>query len=277
MSKKNSYWLSLSICPARERAHAGTHPDPGLRKRQLGDEQSTLEQLRFGGIDFVRCSMSTMSPYSDMANLLMLPYLYRDADHMWAVLNGEIGRQVAAPFEDAGLVPLSWYDAGVRNFYFKDPVNTIEDMEGLVIRVQPNEMMEDMVQLLGASALPVVYENVYSAIQQGEADAAENNWSSYETMQHDKVAPYYLLDEHMRVPEMQIVSQVTWETLSAEDQEIIKQCAARSADYERMLWTVREEEARQRVLSQGCTEITLSGEEKKEVPRCHGTSLRQIL
>ena len=231
---------------------------------QLGDEQSTLEQLRFGGIDFVRCSMSTMSPYSDMANLLMLPYLYRDADHMWAVLNGEIGRQVAESFEDAGIVPLSWYDAGVRNFYFKDPVNTIEDMEGLVIRVQPNEMMEDMVQLLGASALPVVYENVYSVIQQGEADGAENNWSSYETMQHDKVAPYYLLDEHMRVPEMQIVSQVTWETLSAEDQEIIKQCAAKSAEYERMLWTVREEDARQRVLSQGCTEITLSGEEKKK-------------
>ena len=193
---------------------------------QLGDEQSTLEQLRFGGIDFVRCSMSTMSPYSDMANLLMLPYLYRDADHMWAVLNGEIGRQVAESFEDAGLVPLSWYDAGVRNFYFKDPVNTIEDMEGLVIRVQPNEMMEDMVQLLGASALPVVYENVYSAIQQGEADGAENNWSSYETMQHDKVAPYYLLDEHMRVPEMQIVSHVTWDVLSEEDQEIVKQCAA---------------------------------------------------
>ena len=231
---------------------------------QLGDEQSTLEQLRFGGIDFVRCSMSTMSPYSDMANLLMLPYLYRDADHMWAVLNGEIGRQVAESFEDAGIVPLSWYNAGVRNFYFKDPVNTIEDMEGLVIRVQPNEMMEDMVQLLGASALPVVYENVYSVIQQGEADGAENNWSSYETMQHDKVAPYYLLDEHMRVPEMQIVSQVTWETLSAEDQEIIKQCAAKSAEYERMLWTVREEDARQRVLSQGCTEITLSGEEKKK-------------
>lgn len=231
---------------------------------QLGDEVSTLEQLRFGGIDFVRCSMSTLSPYSDMGNLLMLPYLYRDADHMWAVLNGEIGRQVSESFEAAGLVPLSWYDAGVRNFYFKSPVNSMEDMQGLIIRVQPNEMMEDMVQLLGASALPVAYENVYSAIQQGEADGAENNWSSYDAMQHDKVAPYYLLDEHMRVPEMQIVSHVTWDALSSEDQEIIKQCAAKSADYERMLWTVREEEARQRVLSQGCSEISLPEEEKKK-------------
>ena len=231
---------------------------------ELGDEQSTIEQLRFGGIDFVRCSMSTMSPYSDMANVLMLPYLYRDADHMWNVLEGDIGRQVAESFVDKGIVPLAWYDAGVRSFYFKNPVSAKEDLQGLVIRVQPNEMMEDMVELLGASALPVAYENVYSAIHQGEADGAENNWSSYDAMHHDKVAPYYLLDEHMRVPEMQMVSGVTWNILPEEDREIIRECAAQSADYERMLWTAREEEARQRVLSQGCSEITLSEEEKKK-------------
>ena len=121
-----------------------------------------------------------------------------------------------------------------------------------------------MVELLGASALPVAYENVYSAIQQGEADGAENNWSSYDAMHHDKVAPYYLLDEHMRVPEMQMVSGATWNTLPKEDREIIRECAAQSAEYERMLWTAREEEARQRVLSQGCSEITLSEEEKKK-------------
>ena len=229
---------------------------------ELGDEQSTIAQLRFGGIDFVRCSMSTMSPYSDMTNLLMLPYLYRDADHMWRVLEGDIGRQVAESFMDEGIVPLAWYDAGVRSFYFKTPVSTKEEIAGLVIRVQPNEMMEDMVELLGASALPVEYKNVYSAIQQGEADGAENNWSSYEAMQHDKVAPYYLLDEHMRVPEMQMISGVTWGILPEEDRAIIRQCAAQSADYERMLWKTREDEARLRVLSQGSSEITLSAEEK---------------
>ena len=231
---------------------------------ELGDEQSAIEQLRFGGIDFIRCSMSTMSPYSDMANVLMLPYLYSDASHMWKVLEGDIGKQVADSFVEEGIVPLAWYDAGVRSFYFKNPVSTKEDLEGLVIRVQPNEMMEDMVKLLGASALPVAYENVYSAIQQGEADGAENNWSSYDAMHHDKVAPYYLLDEHMRVPEMQMVSGVTWDILSEEDREIIGQCAAQSATYERILWSKREEEARQRVLSQGCTVITLSAEEKKK-------------
>ncbi len=231
---------------------------------QLGDEQSTLEQLRFGGIDFVRCSLSTMTPYSDMANVLMLPYLYRDAAHMWAVLDGDIGRQVADSFMDTGFMPLAWYDAGVRSFYFKDPVRSLEDMEGLIVRVQPVEMMEDMVELLGATALPVTYENVYSAIQEGKADGAENNWSSYETMQHNKVAPYYLLDEHMRVPEMQMISLVTWNQLTQEDQTIILECAAEAADYERMLWTAREEKARERVLSQGTEEIPLSEAEKKK-------------
>lgn len=229
---------------------------------QLGDETSTLEQLRFGGIDFARCSLSTMTPYSEMSKVLMLPYLYRDADHMWAVLEGEIGKKVADSFTSAGLIHLAWYDAGVRNFYFTEPVRSLEEMKGLVIRVQPVEMMEDMIRLLGASALPVSYENVYSAIQRGEADGAENNWPSYETMGHNEVAPYYLLDEHMRVPEVQIASASTWKQLSEEDRKIIQECSALSADYERQLWSAREEEARQRVLSEGCTVITLSEEEK---------------
>jgi tripartite ATP-independent transporter DctP family solute receptor len=231
---------------------------------QLGDETSTLEQLRFGGLDFARCSLSTMTAYSKMSNALMLPYLYRDADHMWAVLEGEIGRKVSDSFIEAGLVPLSWYDAGVRNFYFTKPVSSLEEMQGLIIRVQPVEMMEDMIRLLGATALPVSYENVYSAIQRGEADGAENNWSSYDAMRHNEVAPYYLLDEHMRVPESQIVSAVTWNLLSEEDQQIIRKCSALSADYERQLWTAREEEAKQRVLDSGCKEIKLSEDEKKK-------------
>ena len=231
---------------------------------QLGDENSTLEQLRFGGLDFARCSLSTMTAYSEMSGALMLPYLYRDADHMWAVLEGEIGKRVSESFTGAGLVPLSWYDAGVRNFYFTKPVSSLEEMQGLIIRVQPVEMMEDMIRLLGATALPVSYENVYSAIQRGEADGAENNWSSYDAMRHNEVAPYYLLDEHMRVPESQIVSAVTWNLLSEEDQQIIRECSALSADYERQLWTAREEEAKQRVLDSGCKEIKLSEDEKKK-------------
>lgn len=230
----------------------------------LGDEYSILEQLQFGGIDFARCSLSMMTSFSRISNVLMLPYLYRDADHMWGVLEGDIGREVADSFTDAGLIPLSWYDAGVRNFYFTKPVKTLEDMKGLVVRVQPADMTEDMVECLGAAALPVHYENVYSAIQRGDADGAENNWSSYDAMRHNEVAPYYVLDEHMRIPEVQIASAVTWEVLSEEDRAIIEECAIMSANYERELWQAREEESRQRVIEQGCIEITLSDDEKQK-------------
>ena len=232
---------------------------------QLGDEYSTLEQLRFGGIDFVRASLSIMTAYSEMSNVLMLPYLYRDAEHMWKVLEGDIGEKLAGTFADSGMIQLSWYDAGVRNFYFTTPVASMEDMKGLVIRVQPVAIMEDMMELLGASALPVNYEDVYSALQRGDADGAENNWSSYDAMGHNEVAPYYLLDEHMRIPELQMISAVTWELLSDEDRQIIRECALLSADHERMLWSAREEEARLRVLAKGTREIILSQEEKKKI------------
>lgn len=231
---------------------------------QLGDENSTLEQLRFGGIDFVRCSLPTLTPYSHLSMVLMLPYLYNDADHMWAVLDGEIGEEVASSFENTGIIPLSWYDAGVRSFYFTSPVRSLEEMKGLVIRVQPNEMMEDMVRLLGATPLPVSYENVYSAIHRGDADGAENNWSSYDTMRHNEVAPYYLLDEHMRLPEMQMISAVTWSQLSEEDRTAVRECARLSAEYERMLWNTREEAARARDLKAGSVEIALPEKEKQK-------------
>lgn len=231
---------------------------------KLGDENSILEQIRFGGIDFARCSLSVMTAFSKMANVLMLPYLYSDAEHMWKVLEGEIGSEVAGTFVEAGVIPLSWYDAGVRNFYFTDPVSSLEEMRGLVVRVQPAEMLEDMIECIGASALPLRYEDVYSAIQIGNADGAENNWSSYDAMRHNEVAPYYLLDEHMRIPEMQIISSVTWELLSDEDRETIRECAVLSAQYERKLWLEREEEARLRVLEQGTKEIVLSAEEKQK-------------
>ena len=229
---------------------------------QLGDENSTLEQLRFGGIDFVRCSLSTLAVYSDMACILLLPYLYRDTEHMWDVVDGEIGTAVAQSFDGKGMVPLSWYDAGVRSFYFKKPVHSLEEMKGLSIRVQPVEIMEDMIRLLGADPVPVAYEDVYSSIQKGSVDGAENNWSSYDAMRHNEVAPYYLTDEHMRIPEMQLMSEATWSVLPEEDRELIRACAQESADYERKLWMARETAARDRVLAQGCREITLSEEEK---------------
>lgn len=231
---------------------------------ELGDEVSTVQQLTFGGIDFCRCSLSNLSDYSEETLVLQLPYLYENQEHMWRVLDGDIGAQVKQSFGGSGLVALSWFDAGVRNFYTTDrEIRSLEDMQGLKIRVQQAELAEDMVEALGAEAVPIVYEAVKDALQTGEIDGAENNWASYEAMHHDEIARYYTVDEHMRVPELMLVSSATWEQLSAEDQATIQRCADAAGLYERELWTARETSAREKCLREGTVEIVLPEREKK--------------
>ena len=231
---------------------------------ELGDEDSTVRQVSYGGIDFCRCSLSNLPDYSEETLVLQLPYLYEDRDHMWRVLDGEIGAQVKDSFQGSGMVALSWFDAGVRNFYTTDEaIHCLEDMQGMKIRVQQAELAEDMVEALGAEAVPIVYEAVKDALQTGEIDGAENNWASYEAMQHDEIARYYTVDEHMRVPELMLVSSATWEQLSAEDQATIQRCADAAGLYERELWTARETSAREKCLREGTVEIVLPEREKK--------------
>lgn len=231
---------------------------------ELGDEVSAARQISYGGIDFCRCSLSNLSDYSEETLVLQLPYLYEDRDHMWRVLDGDIGAQVKDSFQGSGMVALSWFDAGVRNFYTtEEAIRCLEDMQGMKIRVQQAELAEDMVEALGAEAVPIVYEAVKDALQTGEIDGAENNWASYEAMQHDEIARYYTVDEHMRVPELMLVSSATWEQLSAEDQATILRCADAAGLYERELWTARETSAREKCLREGTVEIVLSEREKK--------------
>ena len=231
---------------------------------ELGDELSAVRQVSYGGIDFCRCSLSNLSDYSEETLVLQLPYLYEDRDHMWRVLDGEIGVQVKDSFQGSGMVALSWFDAGVRNFYTTDEaIHCLEDMQGMKIRVQQAELAEDMVEALGAEAVPIVYEAVKDALQTGEIDGAENNWASYEAMQHDEIARYYTVDEHMRVPELMLVSSATWEQLSSEDRATIQRCADAAGLYERELWTARETSAREKCLREGTVEIVLPEREKK--------------
>lgn|GEM_PF-18975 len=233
-------------------------------RAELGDEKSSIEQLCFGGIDFARVSLGSTSEYSEESVVLQMPYLYKNADHMWRVLDGEIGARIKESFEGSGIVALAWFDAGVRNFYTIDgPINRLEDVKGLKIRVQQSELAEDMVTALGAEPVPIVYEDVEEALQTHAVDGAENNWSSYEAMGHNTYAGYYCLDEHMRVPELMLMSEVTWNKMSTIDQNIILQCAIEAGDYERELWKKREDSSRDKCLQAGTVEIVLSDEEKQ--------------
>ncbi len=229
-----------------------------------GAEAEVIRQMKFGGVDFARVSLSQLAEYIPEMNVLQMPYLYTDSEHMWRVLDGEIGVSFLSLADEYDLVGLSWYDAGARNFYTANrPVTCLEDIEGMRIRVQESEMMADMVEALGANAVKIAYADVYSGIERGLVDGAENNWPSYESMKHDEVARYYTVDEHTRVPEMQICSGKTWEKLSGEDRDIILECARESALYERALWKEREDASRQTAILHGVTVIELSAEEKK--------------
>ena len=232
---------------------------------QMGTQKEVVDQLAFGGIDFTRVSLSSLSDDLPMLNVLQLPFLYEDADHMWRILDGPMGDEFMGVLEQAGVVGLSWYDSGARCFYATTPIRSAADLAGLTIRVQDSRMMEDMIGLLGAEPSTVAYTDVYAAIQTGRVDGAENNWASYESQGHYLLAPYYTLDQHTRVPELQLVSATLWAVLSEEDRAIILECARESALYERKLWTQREEEARRNVMNAGTKVIELDEDALREL------------
>jgi tripartite ATP-independent transporter DctP family solute receptor len=231
---------------------------------ELGDEKSVIQQIQFGGIDFSRVSLSTLSEIIPKLNVLQMPYLYTDSKHMWKVLEGKIGDDFLNSFDGSDMVALSWYDAGARNFYnTKRSINSLEDMKGLKIRVQESDLMIHMVEALGATAVPIAYGDVYTNLETGIIDGAENNWPSYESSSHYEVAKYYTIDEHTRVPEVQLCSQSTWDKLMPKDQEIIRSCAEESAVYERALWVEREKQSEKIVTENGVEVVVLSAKEKE--------------
>jgi tripartite ATP-independent transporter DctP family solute receptor len=219
---------------------------------QLADEKSAIEQVQFGGIDFTRVSISPLASFQPLLNALQMPYLYRDADHMWKVLNGEIGQFFLDSMSDKGFVGLVFYDSGARSFYnTKKPIYTVDDIKGMKIRVQESDLMVGLVQALGAVPTPMSYGDVYSALQTGVIDGAENNWPSYDSSSHYEVAKYYSIDEHTRVPEMIVASKITMDKLSEEDQAIIKKAAKESQAVEIAAWAEYSEKSEAKVRAAG--------------------------
>lgn len=231
---------------------------------ELGDENSVMEQVQFGGVDFTRVSLGTLSEVVPEFEILQLPYLYHSAEHMWEVLDGAIGEEFLQIPRKVGIIGLSWFDAGARSFYTVMPIKSLADLQELTIRVQESGFMSRVVELLGAIPVQIAYGDVYSALQKGKIDGAENNFPSYAAAGHYEAAPYLVLDEHSRLPEMQIVSAVAMERIAQVEEEfvqIVLECARESARYERQLWLETEEKARSQVKERGCEITELSEEE----------------
>jgi len=230
--------------------------------KQLGEEKAVIEQVQLGAIDFTRVSLSVMASFVRDLDALQLPYLYRDADHMWKVLTGPIGAELFQKLEPANFVGMCWYDGGSRNFYTKKQVKTVGDLKGMKIRVQQSPLMVGMVEGLGAVATPLDYGQVYSALQTGVVDGAENNWPSYLTTSHFEVARYFITDEHTRVPEIMVASKRVFDKLPKADQELLKKAAWDSMPVQIKLWTDYEKVAEKAVRDKGSVITQVSPEEK---------------
>jgi tripartite ATP-independent transporter DctP family solute receptor len=208
---------------------------------QLGQERDTIEQTRFGVIDLNRVSLGPFNNLIEATKVPSMPFIFRSVEHMHAVMDGPIGEEILGEFEEFGLIGLAYYDAGARSIYNSQrPINSIEDVRGMKIRVIQSDVFVDMINAMGGNATPLPYGEVYSSIQTGVIDGAENNWPSFESSLHYEVAKHYTLTEHLIVPEVLVMAKSTWDRFSAEDQEIIRQAARESVPHMRELWAERE-------------------------------------
>jgi tripartite ATP-independent transporter DctP family solute receptor len=222
---------------------------------QLGGEKEAIEQAQIGAIQLARVSVGALGPVIDELNVFNLPFLFRNTAHMQQVIDGPIGQELLGKItsnQKAGLVGLCWMDAGARSMYdTKKPITGIDDMKGMKMRVMGNPMFVDMMNALGGNGVAMGYDQVFSALQTGVVDGAENNPPSFVFDNHFTVAKYYTLTEHLIVPEVLVLSKKTWEGLSKDDQALVTKFAREAQLDERKLWQDYEKQAIEKAKASG--------------------------
>ena len=214
---------------------------------QLGDEKASIEQAQVGALAFTRVSVGTVGPVVDELNVFNLPFLFRNPEHMEKVIDGPIGKELLAKVTNAPnshLVGLCFMDAGARSMYdTKRAIKSMADLKGLKVRVMGNPMFVDMMNDLGGNGVPMGYDQVFSALQTGVIDGAENNAPSFVFDNHYQVAKYFTLTEHLIVPEMVVMSRPIWDKLSKDDQALIIKFSREAQLDERVLWNATDKDA----------------------------------
>lgn len=229
-----------------------------MNNAALGTEKDTIEQTRFGVIDMNRVNTAPFNNLVPETVVLGLPFLFRDVAHMHKVVDGPIGDEVLAAFEPHGLVGLAFYDSGARSFYTTNkPIKSVEDLKGMKVRVQQSDLWIALMEAFGANPTPMPFGEVYSSLETGVVDAAENNWPSYESSRHFEVAKNYTLTQHSLTPEALVISKVTWDKLTPEDQKILRDAAKESVGKMRELWQAREKAAEDKIRAAGVSVIEI--------------------
>jgi len=235
-----------------EERSGGRHRLHVFHSRQLGEEKETIEQTRIGAIDLNRTNVAPLGSLVPVANVLSLPFLFRSFEHLHSVLDQAVGQEILAQFQRHGFVGLTFYDSGARSMYNSvRPVRSLADMKGLRIRVQQSSLMSDMIKALGAEPVELPYGQVSTGLSTRLIDGAENNWPSYVTTGHYRLAPYYTLTEHTMSPEVLVMSLPAWESLSDEDKAIFVEAAVSSNAFMRSLWTGLEQQSREQARAAG--------------------------
>jgi len=233
---------------------------------QLGGEKEAIEQAQIGAIAFARVSVGALGPVVDDLNVFNLPYVFRNTTHMQHVIDGPIGQELLDKVTNSGkgLVGLCWMDAGARNFYnTKKPIKTLADLKGMKVRVMGNPMFVEMANSMGGNGVAMGYDQVFSALQTGVVDGAENNPPSFVFDNHYQVAKYYTIDEHLIVPEMLVFSKKAWDTMSKQDQALLMKFAREAQLEERQLWEVYEQQAMDKAKASGIQIVQVSDADKK--------------
>lgn len=207
----------------------------------LGSEADMISQIQNGALDMAKVSASTLGNFSNLYNAYSVPYVFNDKDHYYKVMDGEITEEIFASTEADGFMGLTWLDSGSRSFYTADrAIRTPEDLKGLKIRTMDSQMAIDMMNALGGSATVMGYSDIYTGLQQGVVDGAENNVTALRD--HGEVSKYYSFDEHTRIPDVVVISAKVWNSMSADQQAVIKECAKAATDDYKAAWENFENE-----------------------------------
>ena len=227
----------LEFQQALEKNSQGTLKVKIFPDGQLGSEREVLELLQIGSVAATKVSAATLSNFVPEYHLLGIPYLFRDKQHLFDVLEGPIGKSILEKGSKFWLRGLCYYDAGSRSFYTSDKaIRTPDDLKGLKIRVMNNQMAINMVNSLGASATPLSYSELYTAMQQGVVDGAENNPPSFVSSNHYELSKYYTLDQHSYVPDVLLIGTKYWDKLSEDEKIWVQTAADLSAQAEKKYW-----------------------------------------
>ncbi|WP_162409271.1 TRAP transporter substrate-binding protein [Acuticoccus sediminis] len=209
--------------------------------RALGDAVESVESLRDGTLGFVTVSASNLSQIDRRMDMFSLPFLFKSADHYWTYLTSDRAAEFVKPLEDRGIHVLAFIDSGARNFFADKPIRTPADLAGQKIRVMASPVQIKMVEAMGGTGVPIAWGDLYNALQTGVVDGAENNHPSVFTMKFYEVSDYYTLDEHARIPDMLIMSQDVYDSLTEEEQAAVEKAADEAEAYMRGAWAASEQ------------------------------------